>query len=132
MEKFLAGLGEESIIISMIIFAKKRRTFSSIFPHTMLDAELYMHGVALSDISGTSRKKSVQTEGLSFQIKAYIFDARLPDDLYYEDRKEYIEKMYKLFLSDSGLDVKDLSFSLLPYKVGNNMDEITEYYNLAI
>lgn len=100
---------------------------------TMLDAELYVHGVALPDISGASRKKtSPQNDGLASQIKAHIFDARLPDDLYYEERKEFIRKMFDLFISDNNIKEKDLPFALLPYKEGNNMDEVMEYYNLAI
>jgi hypothetical protein len=107
---------------------------------TMLDAEIYKHGVALPDISGASRKyiKKKGKEGeenndaLAGQMIAHIFDARLPNDPYYEDRKEYLRKMFDLFLTDNDLKEEDLPFTLLPHQEGNSMDEIEDYYKLAI
>jgi len=99
-------------------------------PGTILDGEIYKDGFHLEDISGTARTINVKAE-LAGQMTAHIFDAVLPFDPVYENRKEYLEGVFEKFLEEFNYKPSDVPIVLVPYKIGNTMDDIYEFHKKA-
>lgn len=99
-------------------------------PGTILDGEIYKHGMHLEDISGSARTINIKAD-LAEQLAANIFDAVLPDNPYYEDRKAYIKNAYDNYLTDNDYKEGDIPIVILPYTVVNTMDEIYDFHREA-
>jgi len=99
-------------------------------PGTILDGEIYKHGMLLEDISGSARTINIKAE-LAVQLVANIFDAVLPDNPYYEDRKAYIKSAYDRYLIDNDYKEGDVPITILPYTVVNTMEEIYDFHKEA-
>ena len=99
-------------------------------PGTILDGEIYKHGMHLEDISGSARTINIKAD-LAEQLAANIFDAVLPDNPYYEDRKASIKNAYDNYLTDYDYKEGDIPIVILPYTVVNTMDEIYDFHREA-
>jgi ATP-dependent DNA ligase len=102
------------------------------FPNdTMLDAEMYKHGMKREQISGVTRTIAEEMEE-GKQMIAYIFDAKFADDIDYESRKKRIRETVDIFLSDKELTMKDVPISLVPYNLAYSWEEIYSFDDWAV
>lgn len=100
-------------------------------PGTILDAEIYMHGMKLEDISGTARTINVRKEEADEMI-AYIFDAVLPEDPVYEDRKKKLNRSFRKYIREYKYDPEEIPIEILQYEIANSMDDIYEFHYKAL
>lgn len=87
-----------------------------------LDGEIYKHGVALQDISGTARREEVPEDAES-QIKCdyMVYDCFIPgQELKYSERKVFLDEIFDTFEFTSVIQV--------PTYVATTMDEINALY----
>lgn len=96
-------------------------------PGTILDGEIYKHGFDQEDISGTARTINIKADQAE-KMGVFIFDAVLPDNPYYEDRKKYIETAFNKFLEDTQYNPEEIPIEIVPYKVVNSLEEIYDFH----
>jgi hypothetical protein len=101
------------------------------FPHdTMLDAEMYNHGMKREQISSITRTIAEEMEEGKL-MTAYIFDAKFPQDLDYESRKKMISETVNLFLEDKGLTIDQTPISLVPYELVYSKEQMLKFDDWA-
>lgn len=97
------------------------------FPHdTMLDAEMYNHNMKREQISSITRTTLEEMEEGKL-MKAYIFDAKFPQDLDYESRKQLISDTVNIFLEDKGLTIEQTPIALVPYRLVYSEKELFDF-----
>ncbi len=94
---------------------------------TILDAEIYNENLNLEDISGTARTINFKAE-LAPNLIAYVFDAVLPFEPVYEDRKEFIQRVYNKYLDEFNYEAGIVPIEIVPYKVVSSMEEIYDFH----
>lgn len=100
-------------------------------PGTILDGEIYLHGMKLEDISGIARTIHVKKE-VANEMIAYIFDAVLPEDPVYEERKRKLRSAFKQYIEDYEYDPDDVPIEIINYKVAHSMDDIYTFHRKVI
>lgn len=97
---------------------------------TIVDGEVYIHGVSLQKISGTVRAQK-STNLLTSQLDYYLFDLILPNDQPLDQRKTYLTQAYNQWLESWTQNYPDYTGGLLRchhYYLASNLEEIATYH----